>query len=194
MSGADSGSGTGSAGSSGGVIAIGSLEPHLPPLGWIRAAGVIRGALLAAKAAVSPPGAALFGERVLEHLLTGTSAAGRLSPAAFEASLQRVYSERRQLVLKQLAEPAWQGTVPLAGGGDARHVWALLPEGASSIALLRAALLEGAAFLPGPHAYLSGRRDAERLMRLSVTGYGREPLRTALDRIASALEAFTARS
>ncbi|WP_223070394.1 PLP-dependent aminotransferase family protein [Paenibacillus caui] len=180
----------GGAGESG-VIQIGSLEPHLPPLGWLRAGSACRGALAAAKAALTPPGAALWGERVLEHLLTGSAGAGRFSPAAYEAAMRREYGERRELVLSLLREPSWQGTAPLEGGG--RHIWARLPEGCSSDKLLRASLREGAAFLPGPLTYAEAPPEADRLIRLSFTGCGRVQLKQALARIAGELEAFTAR-
>lgn len=185
--------GCGSAGS--GVIMIGSLEPHLPPLGFVRAAGASRGALLAAKEASVPPGAALFGERVLEHLLAGPKAvASGFAPAAFEAALGRVYTARRRLVLSLLKGPSWHGTAPLAGESGGRHLWVRLPDGCSSESLLRASKLAGATFLPGPEAYAQPAPAAGSLIRLTLTGNGREPLRTALDRIATALGEFTARS
>ncbi|WP_138494077.1 hypothetical protein [Paenibacillus pinistramenti] len=167
-----------------GVIEIGSMEPHLPPLGWVRAAGTGAEALAQAGCAAPAPGS----EQVLLHLLAG--AAG-FSPAAYETRLRREYAARRGLMLSKLSGPSWRGTAVLPSGD--RHLWLRLPAGLSGTALLRAALLEGAAFLPGPLAFAEPPEAADRLIRLTCTGYGSSRLAEGLDRIAAALSAFTAR-
>ncbi|GGA38513.1 hypothetical protein [Paenibacillus physcomitrellae] len=115
---------------------------------------------------------------------------GQPDPEVPEA-LRQEYTARRELMLSKLAEPSWDGTAIIAAGS--RHIWLRLPEGLSSTALLRAALLEGAAFLPGPLATTEPAADRDRLIRLSYTGYGCAQLAVGLDRVAAAIGAFTAR-
>ncbi|ANS73670.1 hypothetical protein AWM70_02980 [Paenibacillus yonginensis] len=106
-------------------------------------------------------------------------------------TLRQACAERRELALSKLAGPSWHGTVLIAAGR--RHIWLRLPKGLGSTALLRAALLEGAAFLPGPLAFAEPTAGSERLIRLSYTGCGIAQLAEGLDRVAAALGAFTAR-
>ncbi|WP_433943909.1 hypothetical protein [Paenibacillus sp. SN-8-1] len=107
------------------------------------------------------------------------------------AALNREYATRRAEALAVLAGSRALGAVCQHAAGSGRFLWAELPAGMDSGALLRAARLKGAAFLPGARCYAGA--GNLRTLRLSLAEQSRPRLRLGLARICEAAEEFTAR-
>ncbi|MNH81573.1 2-aminoadipate transaminase [compost metagenome] len=107
------------------------------------------------------------------------------------AALNREYASRRAEALAVLAGSRALGAVCQHAAGSGRFLWAELPAGMDSGALLRAARLKGAAFLPGARCYAGAGNP--RTLRLSLAEQSRQRLRLGLERICEAAEEFTAR-
>ncbi|USB32430.1 hypothetical protein [Paenibacillus sp. YPG26] len=107
------------------------------------------------------------------------------------AALNREYAARRAEALAVLAGSRALGAACQHAAGRGRFLWAELPTGMDSAALLRAARLKGAAFLPGARCYAGAGNP--RTLRLSLAEQSRPRLRLGLQRICDAAEEFTAR-
>ncbi|RUT29201.1 hypothetical protein EJP77_15960 [Paenibacillus zeisoli] len=107
------------------------------------------------------------------------------------AALNREYAARRAEALAVLAGSRALGAVCQHAAGSGRFLWAELPAGMDSAALLRAARLKGAAFLPGARCCAGAGNT--RTLRLSLAEQSRQRLRLGLARICEAAEEFTAR-
>lgn len=111
--------------------------------------------------------------------------------AQHAAALNREYASRRAEALAVLAGSRAMGAVCQHAAGSGRFLWAELPAGMDSGALLRAARLKGAAYLPGARCYAGAGNP--RTLRLSLAEQSRQRLRLGLERICEAAEEFTAR-
>ncbi|WP_019638387.1 aminotransferase class I/II-fold pyridoxal phosphate-dependent enzyme [Paenibacillus fonticola] len=177
------------------VIGIGSFQatafPSLP-VAWIRGSQDVIHALKQLSPASAPRAKALVIEKVkcqqrLYALLNQPS----FSWAAHAVLLEAEYAARRAAVLEQLREQAaWRGASFEEPQGGL-FLWLRLPPGLCSEALLRAALLRGAAFMPGARCY-AGEPDAEAI-RLTFAAHSAARLRRGMARIAAAIAEFTAR-
>ncbi|AWB43986.1 hypothetical protein DCC85_06960 [Paenibacillus sp. CAA11] len=172
----------------GGVIEFGSLEPHLPPLGWLRAAPETIAALSAAVPSFSPEGFSL-NELVLKRLVTAS--ASSFSLAEYEASVYREYEARSFMLHSLLNEASWQGVQVVQDNG--RSLWVKLAAGMDAEALLRASLREGAQFESGKESWLQGREELERMIQLVYTSNSQARLVQAVSRIKGAYLDFQGR-
>ena len=163
------------------VIASSSLSKVLAPglrVGWLRAPASIRRALVVAKQAAdlhtstidqAAAAIALCGGWLDEHLVRARAA----------------YGERRDALVDGLgaALPAGSQWNRPAGG---MFVWARLPEGHDATALLRTAITQDVAFVPGV-PFFAGPPDRATL-RLSFTAHPPREIREGLARLARATQ------
>ena len=161
------------------VIASSSLSKVLAPglrVGWLRAPASVRRALVVAKQAAD----------LHTSTIDQAAAAIALSGGWLGAHLVRAraaYGERRDALVDGLgaALPPGSAWNRPAGG---MFVWARLPDGHDATALLRAAIEQDVAFVPGA-PFFAGPPDAATL-RLSFTTHPPEEIREGLARLARA--------
>ncbi len=166
---------------SGRVVSTGSFSKILSPglrLGWVRTDPSVRAGLLVAKQAAD-----LHTSTVDQAAAAHYLASGRLQPALDRA--REAYRERRDALLAGLsgALPAGSRWTDPDGG---MFVWATLPPGWDTTALLTAALARDVAFVPGA-PFFPGEPDPT-TMRLSFTTYGPDAIAEGLHRLTSAVQ------
>lgn len=170
------------------VLYIGSFSKTVAPAlrtGWAAGSSELIGMMAAAKQMADWQSSSL-NQRLLHHLL---------SVSAFDlrehiALLNREYNTRLKLMVELLKRPAWKSSVyDMPAGG--MFLWVSLPEGLDAMALLRASLSKGVAFLPGPLCSVSGGSDR---IRLNFSHPGRDELLLGMNLMSEAVTEFTARS
>lgn len=162
------------------VITVGSFSKVLAPglrLGWIRTTPDVHDALVVAKQAADLH-TSTVDQAAAAHYLLG----GGLDPALVR--LRAAYSERRDAMLAGLPATLPAGSTWNEPEGG-MFIWATLPAGHDSSALMRRAIDHGVAFVPGAPFY-AGNPDP-RTLRMSFTTYAPETIGEGLDRLGRAL-------
>jgi len=101
--------------------------------------------------------------------------------------IRQVYRERRDAMLQALHEyfpPEVTWTRPQGG----LFLWVTMPEGTDSESLLRAALAENVAFVPGDSFYPNNGREGSRHMRLNFSHSQPELIREGIRRLSVAVK------
>ncbi|HSU17563.1 MAG TPA: PLP-dependent aminotransferase family protein [Longimicrobium sp.] len=169
------------------VLYVGSFSKILAPglrLGWIVVPEELVPLLAIAKEA-SDINTATLAQRAAARYLDGGHLAGHL------ATVRREYRLRRDTMLAALethfpAGSRWQR--PSAGV----FVWVELPEGYDTAEVLRAALEQRVAFVPG-HAFAAdGSRTGSNCMRLNFSHSTPQVIEEGIARLGRALEAVRA--
>ena len=163
------------------VVSTGSFSKILAPglrLGWVRADPDLRAGVVVAKQAADLHTSTVDQAAAVHYL-----AAGRLD-AAVDRTRQE-YRRRRDALLAGLPDalPAGSRWTTPDGG---MFVWATLPEGWDTTALLPRALEHDVAFVPGAPFFPADPRPST--MRLSFTTYGPDAIAEGTRRLAAALE------
>lgn len=170
------------------VLYIGSFSKTVAPAlrtGWAAGSRELIGMMAAAKQMADWQSSSL-NQRLLHHLLDATS----FDLREHIALLNREYNTRLKLMAELLKRPAWKNSsYELPEGG--MFLWVSLPEGLEAMALLKASLLKGVAFLPGPLCSVHGGGDR---IRLNFTHPGRDELLLGMNLMSEAVKEFTARS
>lgn len=170
------------------VLYIGSFSKTVAPAlrtGWAAGSRELIGMMAAAKQMADWQSSSL-NQRLLYHLL---------DVSAFDlrehiALLNREYHTRLKLMAELLKRPAWKSsvyTMPVGG----MFLWVSLPEGLDAMALLKASLAKGVAFLPGPLCSVDGGGSR---IRLNFSHPGRDELLLGMNLMSEAVSEFTARS
>ncbi|MBU5344912.1 PLP-dependent aminotransferase family protein [Paenibacillus lautus] len=129
----------------------------------------------------------MLNQRMLHHLLVSK----HFKLEDHIGMLNREYATRLKLMVELLKRSAWKDSkyaVPPGG----MFLWVQLPPGLNGDALLRAALLKGAAFLPGSMCSAADR--TRECIRLNFTHPGRDELLLGMNLISEAVMEFTARN
>jgi 2-aminoadipate transaminase len=101
--------------------------------------------------------------------------------------IRKIYSERRDVMLQALQEffpPAVSWTHPQGG----LFLWVTLPEGLDMQAILKSALEQNVAFVPGDSFYANDGREGSRHMRLNFSNAAPEQIREGIHRLAAAVK------
>ncbi|WP_274652381.1 PLP-dependent aminotransferase family protein [Paenibacillus humicola] len=168
------------------VIYIGTYSSVIAPslqTAWAASgSGTVRMMERARRAAAPDTGG--FEQRLLEQLL-------RSFP--LEAHIRRIGEEygRRMRDMQAQLRSCMPGDVSWTEPRGGLFLWLELPEALDAEALLRCALLKGAAFIPGAAFYVD--RPNRSTARLSFAQTSGERMAVGIARIAEALEEFTAR-
>jgi 2-aminoadipate transaminase len=99
--------------------------------------------------------------------------------------IRRVYGERRDLMLEAMEEyfpPGTRWTRPQGG----LFLWATLPEGMRSPEVLKAAIEQRVAFVPGAPFYACG--GGENTMRLNFSNASPEKIRLGIERLGNVIK------
>lgn len=164
----------------GAVVATGSFSKVLAPglrLGWVRTTPDVHGAVVVAKQASD----------LHTSTLDQAAAARYLASGGLATNLVRTrdaYRLRRDALLAALPAalpPGSSWTTPDGG----MFVWATLPDGHDTSALLPAAVDAGVAYVPGAPFYASTPNAAT--MRLSFTTYSPDTTREGIGRLRGVL-------
>ncbi|MEK5023177.1 aminotransferase-like domain-containing protein [Paenibacillus sp. FSL M7-1046] len=170
------------------VLYIGSFSKTVAPAlrtGWAAGSRELIGMMAAAKQMADWQSSSL-NQRLLHHLLDVTS----FDLREHIALLNREYNTRLKLMAELLKRPAWKSsTYSLPEGG--MFLWVSLPAGLDAMALLKASLTKGVAFLPGPLCCVSGGGNR---IRLNFSHPGRDELLLGMNLMSEAVTEFTARS
>ncbi|UQZ35785.1 PLP-dependent aminotransferase family protein [Paenibacillus sp. PK3_47] len=170
------------------VLYIGSFSKTVAPAlrtGWAAGSRELIGMMAAAKQMADWQSSSL-NQRLLHHLLDATA----FDLREHIALLNREYNTRLKLMAELLKRPAWKhSSYEMPEGG--MFLWVSLPEGLDAMALLKASLLKGVAFLPGPLCSVHGGSDH---IRLNFTHPGRDELLLGMNLMSEAVTEFTARS
>ncbi|WP_379160585.1 PLP-dependent aminotransferase family protein [Paenibacillus sp. sgz5001063] len=170
------------------VLYIGSFSKTVAPAlrtGWAAGSRELIGMMAAAKQMADWQSSSL-NQRLLHHLLDASA----FDLREHIALLNREYNTRLKLMAELLKRPAWKSCsydLPLGG----MFLWVTLPEGLDSMALLKASLAKGVAFLPGPLCSVTGGNDR---IRLNFSHPGRDELLLGMNLMSEAVTEFTARS
>lgn len=171
------------------LLEVGSLDGHGIQIGWIQASP--------AQIQRLSGGGEMDREAVRHGTLPGAAAELLLRPdfswPQHAAALNREYALRRAEALAVLEGSRVLGAAFRRAAGSGRFLWGELPEGLGSAALLRAARLTGASFLPGAQCSAGAGAENTRTLRLSLAAQSRQRLRLGLTRLCEAAEEFTAR-
>lgn len=162
------------------VVSTGSFSKILAPglrLGWVRTDPSVRSGLVVAKQAAD-----LHTSTVDQAAAAHYLAAGRLDAAV--ARTRQEYRRRRDALLAGLprALPAGSRWTSPDGG---MFVWATLPEGWDTTALLPRALEHDVAYVPGAPFFPADPQPTT--LRLSFTTYGPDDIAEGTRRLAAAL-------
>jgi 2-aminoadipate transaminase len=101
--------------------------------------------------------------------------------------IRKIYRERRDVMLQALQEffpPAVTWTHPQGG----LFLWVTLPEGLDIKAILKSALEQNVAFVPGDSFYANDGREGSRHMRLNFSNAAPEQIREGIRRLAAAVK------
>ena len=165
------------------VVSTGSFSKILAPglrLGWVRADAALRPGVVVAKQAADLHTSTLDQAAAAHYL-----ASGRLDAAVARSRTE--YRRRRDALLAGLATALPPGSRWNSPDGG-MFVWASLPEGWDTTALLVTALQHDVAFVPGAPFYPSD--PPSHTMRLSFTTYDPKHIAEGTRRLAAALAAF----
>lgn len=160
------------------VVSTGSFSKILAPglrLGWVRTDPSVRAGIVVAKQAAD-----LHTSTVDQAAAAHYLAAGRLDAAVGRTRAE--YRRRRDALLAGLPAalpPGSRWTTPDGG----MFVWATLPEGWDTTALLPRALERDVAFVPGAPFFPGDPQP--RTMRLSFTTYGPDAIAEGTRRLAA---------
>lgn len=162
------------------TVLLGSFSKVMAPgmrLGWLRAPGVLLRACAVAKQAAD----------LHTPTVNQLAAARYLAERDLDAHVARVagvYRERRDAMLAGLADALPEGstwTVPRGG----MFLWARLPDGHDTTALLPAAVAQDVAYVPGAPFYATAPDTAA--MRLTFVTQGPDRIAEGLRRLARGL-------
>lgn len=170
------------------VLYIGSFSKTVAPAlrtGWAAGSRELIGMMAAAKQMADWQSSSL-NQRLLHHLLDDTA----FDLREHISLLNREYNTRLKLMAELLKRPAWKNSAyDMPEGG--MFLWVSLPEGLDAMALLKASLPKGVAFLPGQLCSVSGGGGR---IRLNFSHPGRDELLLGMNLISEAVTEFTARS
>ncbi|MDO7907352.1 PLP-dependent aminotransferase family protein [Paenibacillus sp. JX-17] len=177
------------AGQGGSVLYIGSFSKTVAPalrIGWAAGPSELIRAMSSLKQMADMQSSTL-NQRLLYQLLveSGFDFHNHL------ALLNREYETRLKLMLELLKRPAWQDASYIMPQGG-MYLWVELPGALDSLALLKAALPKGVAFLPGP--LCTAGAGGEHFIRLNFSHPGRDELLMGMNLIGESIGEFTARS
>lgn len=167
-------------GTPGRVVSTGSFSKVLAPglrLGWIRTDATIRRGLVVVKQAAD-----LHTSTVDQAAAAHYLAAGRLDASVERA--RNAYRIRRDALLAGLPGALPTGSRWTSPDGG-MFVWATLPTGYDTTALLTRALEHGVAFVPGAPFFASDPQP--HTLRLSFTTYDADAIAEGTRRLAAAL-------
>jgi 2-aminoadipate transaminase len=103
--------------------------------------------------------------------------------------IRRDYKQRMKLMASLLSEQNWEG-VKWSEPKGGMFFWVELPEGAKAEDLLRLAVEEGVAFVPGSSFYAGN--PAYNTMRMNFTHADADTMRLGMKRLAAAMEKYQA--
>ncbi len=162
-----------------GVIYLGSFSKTFAPgfrVGWVLAPHAIREKLvLAAEAAILCPSA--FSQLAIHEYLNEADWMGQI------ASFRDVYRERRDTMIRALEDHLPELTWNVPNGGF--YVWAGLPPGLDSKAMLPRAVTELVAYTPGTAFFADGTGQSN--MRLSFCYPTPENIQLGIRRLATVI-------
>jgi 2-aminoadipate transaminase len=101
--------------------------------------------------------------------------------------IRQIYRERRDVMLEALQEffpPEVTWTHPQGG----LFLWVTLPAGLDIKAILKSALEQNVAFVPGDSFYANDGREGSRHMRLNFSNAAPEQIREGIRRLAAAVK------
>lgn len=171
------------------VLYVGSFSKTVAPAlrtGWAAGSSQVIEMMTAVKQ-MADWQSSMLNQRMLHHLLESN----HFKLEDHIEMLNREYATRLKLMVELLKRSAWKDAkyeVPSGG----MFLWVELPPGLNGDALLRAALMKGAAFLPGSMCSAGG-ENAE-CIRLNFTHPGRDELLLGMNLISEAVMEFTARN
>ncbi|HLF03169.1 MAG TPA: PLP-dependent aminotransferase family protein [Anaerolineales bacterium] len=173
----------------GNVIYLSTLSKTLAPglrLGWIVAPPDVIAKLVQLK-----QGADLHTSTFTQMVAYETARGGFLDEHV--RLIRQVYRERRDTMLQALGEyvpRAWGVTWTHPAGG--LFLWLRLPPGGDSAELLKEALKENVAFVPGEAFFAPGGAgdDPKRYARLNFSNAKPEMIREGIRRLAAAMRAY----
>jgi DNA-binding transcriptional MocR family regulator len=161
------------------TLALSTLSKVAAPglrIGWVRAPAALRPSLVVAKQAADLH-TSTVDQAAAAHWLEATDLDVRV------AALRDAYRARRDALLAGLAAALPEGSEHNRPDGG-MFVWARLPDGWDSDALLARALARRVAFVPG-WPFHAGTPD-RRTLRLSFTAHGPGGIADGLERLAAA--------
>jgi len=154
-----------------------TLAPGLR-LGWIVAPELVIAKLIQAK-----QGADLHTSSLIQHMAYDICQRGLIR--AHVRKIRQVYCERRDVMLKAMEEhfpPGVSWTRPQGG----LFLWVRLPEDMDTEKLLKVAVEEKVAFVPG-HAFYPGGNDGHCCMRLNFSNAKPEMIEEGIRRLGRAI-------
>lgn len=154
-----------------------TLAPGLR-LGWIVAPEEVIGKLVHAK-----QGTDLNTSTLVQHLAYDLCQRGLIK--AHVKRIRRIYHERRDVMLQAVEEhfpPEVSWTRPMGG----LFLWARLPDGMNAEDLLKVAIEEKVAFVPG-HAFYPGGSDGHGCMRLNFSYSSPDLIEEGIKRLGRAI-------
>jgi 2-aminoadipate transaminase len=169
------------------TLALSTLSKVAAPglrIGWVRAPEAVRRSLVVAKQAADLHSSTVD-QAAAAHWLAHVDLDAHLG------ALRAEYGRRRDALLDGLADALPPGSTHNRPEGG-MFVWARLPDGWDSDALLRRALERDVAFVPG-YPFFAGEPDRAAL-RLSFTTHGPDEIAEGLARLRDAWESAAATS
>ncbi len=160
---------------------LGSFSKTVAPafrLGWVCAETGIMEKLVIAKQACDLH-ADYFAQRVVYQYLADNDLDSHI------AEIREVYKRHRDAMIEMIQKYLPEGieyTRPEGG----MFIWLTLPEGTSSLELLKAAVQKGVSFVPGGPFFADG--GGERHFRLSFSYVNEETIEEGIKRLAMAVE------
>ena len=168
---------------SGLVISLGTFSKTLAPglrLGWVRASGALFKALVVAKQSVDLHCSSLAQRAVAELFSSGFD---------YQAHLQLIrakYGERCETMLAALRRQMPQGTSWTTPDGGL-FVWVELPAGLDATAMLKAALEQKVAYVPGAPFFATAPRHNS--LRLNFSNRPSELIEQGMRRLGAVVKA-----
>jgi 2-aminoadipate transaminase len=101
--------------------------------------------------------------------------------------IRKIYGERRDVMLQALKE-FFPSVVTWTHPQGGLFLWVTLPEGLDMQAVLKSALEQNVAFVPGDSFYANDAREGRRHMRLNFSNAAPEQIREGIRRLATAVK------
>jgi 2-aminoadipate transaminase len=101
--------------------------------------------------------------------------------------IRKIYGERRDVMLQALKE-FFPSVVTWTHPQGGLFLWVTLPEGLDMQAILKSALEQNVAFVPGDSFYANDAREGRRHMRLNFSNAAPEQIREGIRRLAAAVK------